>query len=114
MTLFCSFPGSSAGYHVLTEVCDADLLANAMVHLSTQPQCANQAFNISNGDVFRWCQVQGRARGYDSTGCFFGCRKLNVRKRLLFFSAVAKVVGFRHWFWVLSASELLITNLQRL
>ncbi|GAB4816960.1 hypothetical protein N2152v2_004006 [Parachlorella kessleri] len=52
-----SFPGSSAGYHVLTEVCDADLLAKAMVHLSTQPQCANQAFNISNGDVFRWCQV---------------------------------------------------------
>jgi hypothetical protein len=39
------------------EVCDADLLADAMLHCAATPACANQAFNISNGDTFRWREV---------------------------------------------------------
>lgn len=48
------FPGSPAGFDVLRQVCNADVLAKAAVWVSTQDQCANQAFNVHNGDVFRW------------------------------------------------------------
>ncbi|ULT24286.1 hypothetical protein KUH03_35525 [Sphingobacterium sp. E70] len=33
---------------------DATLLAKATVWAATEPQAANQAFNINNGDLFRW------------------------------------------------------------
>jgi len=48
------FPGSEKAYGILLEVVDVELLADGMVWASTQPQGANKAFNISNGDVFRW------------------------------------------------------------
>jgi nucleoside-diphosphate-sugar epimerase len=48
------FPGSPAGFDVLRQVCNADVLAKAAVWVSTRDQCANQAFNVHNGDVFRW------------------------------------------------------------
>jgi len=36
------------------ELCDADLLADAMLFTATTPAPGNQAFNINNGDLFRW------------------------------------------------------------
>lgn len=48
------FPGSAAGFDVLRQVCNADLLAKAAVWVSTHKACDNQAFNVHNGDVFRW------------------------------------------------------------
>ena len=51
------FPGPPAAYEALTECVDADLLAEAAVFVSTQPHTANQIFNCSNGDVFRWSEV---------------------------------------------------------
>jgi nucleoside-diphosphate-sugar epimerase len=36
---------------------DAGLLARATVWAATNPQCANQAFNITNGDLFRWNEM---------------------------------------------------------
>lgn len=33
------------------------LLAQAAVFVSTTPKAANQIFNVSNGDVFRWSEV---------------------------------------------------------
>lgn len=33
---------------------DAGLLAKATVWAATNPACANQAYNITNGDLFRW------------------------------------------------------------
>lgn len=33
---------------------DASLLAEATVWVATTPDCANQAFNITNGDLFHW------------------------------------------------------------
>eukprot|EP00887_Chlorella_sp_A99_P003646 scaffold7.g3646.t1 len=51
------FPGSLDAYNAVCEVCDAEMLAEGMLHLATTPACANRAFNISNGDVFRWRQA---------------------------------------------------------
>jgi nucleoside-diphosphate-sugar epimerase len=48
------FPGKPGAYEKLIEMTDAGLLARATVWAATEPQCANQAFNINNGDLFRW------------------------------------------------------------
>jgi len=60
------FPGTTKSFSVLLEIVDVEILAKAMVWMSTTPKCANNAFNISNGDVFRWEGVWNRI------GDFFG------------------------------------------
>jgi hypothetical protein len=51
------FPGSAAAYSVLSELSDASCLAEAIIFLSTHEAGRNAAFNVTNGDAFRWCQV---------------------------------------------------------
>jgi nucleoside-diphosphate-sugar epimerase len=51
------FPGKPGAYDKLLEMTDAGLLARATVWAATDPRCANQAFNISNGDLFRWNEL---------------------------------------------------------
>ncbi len=48
------FPGSPAQWNGLTDMTDARLLARHLEWASTTPAARNQAFNIVNGDVFRW------------------------------------------------------------
>ena len=49
-----AFPG---GLPWVREAVDADLLAHACEWAATSPACANETFNINNGDVFEWRQV---------------------------------------------------------
>ncbi len=48
------FPGTPQQYEAVTDVTDARILAKQLVWASTTPAAYNQAFNITNGDVFRW------------------------------------------------------------
>ncbi len=48
------FPGSRAQWNGLTDMTDARLLARHQQWAATTPAAANQAFNVVNGDVFRW------------------------------------------------------------
>jgi nucleoside-diphosphate-sugar epimerase len=48
------FPGAWGCYETLKQATDATQLARAMVHVATHPGGANKAFNVTNGDVFRW------------------------------------------------------------
>jgi nucleoside-diphosphate-sugar epimerase len=48
------FPGSPAAFDAQRDMTDASLLARAMAFIATTPGCANQAFNVNNGDLFRW------------------------------------------------------------
>jgi nucleoside-diphosphate-sugar epimerase len=48
------FPGSSAQWSSLTDMTDARLLAKHLLWAATTPVAADEAFNIVNGDVFRW------------------------------------------------------------
>jgi nucleoside-diphosphate-sugar epimerase len=48
------FPGSAAQWNGLTDMTDARLLARHLEWASTTPQARDQAFNVVNGDVFRW------------------------------------------------------------
>ena len=60
------FPGKPGAYDKLLEMTDAGLLAKATVWAATDPRCANQAFNINNGDLFRWSEMWPKiARWFD-------------------------------------------------
>jgi nucleoside-diphosphate-sugar epimerase len=48
------FPGSEAQWNGVTDMTDAGLLAEQMVWAATTPAAADTAFNIVNGDTFRW------------------------------------------------------------
>ena len=48
------FPGSETQWNGLTDVSDSDLVGEQMIWAATDPQGRDQAFNIVNGDVFRW------------------------------------------------------------
>jgi nucleoside-diphosphate-sugar epimerase len=54
------FPGSAVQWSSLTDMTDARLLARHLLWASTTPAAANQAFNVVNGDVFRWSWMWGR------------------------------------------------------
>lgn len=59
-----NFPGSAANFHALYQCVDATLLARAIEWMSTAPACANQAFNVTNGDFIRWANVWPRFAEY--------------------------------------------------
>ena len=48
------FPGSDTQWNGLTDVTDADLLAEQMLWAAGSSAGHDQAFNTANGDVFRW------------------------------------------------------------
>jgi len=48
------FPGSPTQWTHLTDVTDARLLAKHLEWAAVTPAARNEAFNITNGDVFRW------------------------------------------------------------
>lgn len=58
------FPGAPGAYRSLIEMTDAGLLARAMVWAATEPAAANQAFNVNNGDLFRWEEMWPRLAAY--------------------------------------------------
>jgi len=47
-------PGTPGNWHALYQATDATLLAKAITWMATDARCANQAFNITNGDLIRW------------------------------------------------------------
>ena len=67
------FPGTQGNYSALYQCTDAGLLARAILHMATDPRCANDAFNVSNGDIFRWENV------WPSIARYFGMEPGPVR-----------------------------------
>jgi nucleoside-diphosphate-sugar epimerase len=48
------WPGSEAQWNGLSDVTDARVLAEHLIWASTTEAARNEAFNVVNGDVFRW------------------------------------------------------------
>ena len=48
------FPGSETQWNSLTDMTDAGLLAEHMIWAATTEKAGNQAYNVVNGDIFRW------------------------------------------------------------
>jgi nucleoside-diphosphate-sugar epimerase len=69
------FPGSGAQWNGLSDVTDARILAEQLIWASTTDAARNQAFNITNGEIFRWNWLWYKladwfgveARGFDGT-----------------------------------------------
>ena len=51
------FPGRPGAYTSLIEMTDADLLAKATLWAATTESGRNEAYNITNGDMFRWSSM---------------------------------------------------------
>ncbi len=58
------FPGSAAQWNGLTDMTDARLLARHLEWAATTPVARDQAFNVVNGDVFRWSWMWTRLAGW--------------------------------------------------
>jgi nucleoside-diphosphate-sugar epimerase len=54
------FPGSQAQWDGLTDMTDARILARQLLWAAKTPEAADAAFNVVNGDVFRWKWMWGR------------------------------------------------------
>ena len=54
------FPGSEKTWHSIVDHTDAGLLADATLWAATSPTAQNQAFNVNNGDIWRWCELWPR------------------------------------------------------
>jgi nucleoside-diphosphate-sugar epimerase len=51
------FPGTEAGFDAHTQFTDLRLLARAAAWMASEPRCANQSFNVVNGDYPRWREL---------------------------------------------------------
>ncbi|MDB5373484.1 MAG: NAD-dependent epimerase/dehydratase [Belnapia sp.] len=58
------FPGSAMQWNGLTDMTDARLLARHLTWAATTPAARDLAFNVVNGDVFRWSWMWGRIAGW--------------------------------------------------
>ncbi|TCD10385.1 SDR family oxidoreductase [Pedobacter frigidisoli] len=59
-----TWPGSAAQWNGLSDVTDAGILAEHLIWASTTDAAKNEAFNIVNGDVFRWNRLWNRLANY--------------------------------------------------
>ncbi|GLU04162.1 hypothetical protein SLE2022_213230 [Rubroshorea leprosula] len=51
------FPGSKAAWECYSNASDADLIAEHQIWAAVDPYARNEAFNVHNGDVYRWKQL---------------------------------------------------------
>ena len=58
------FPGPTAAFDALYQATDAGLLSRAISWSGRTPEAADEIFNITNGDYFRWRHVWPRIAAY--------------------------------------------------
>ncbi|WP_235403303.1 SDR family oxidoreductase [Enterobacter quasiroggenkampii] len=54
------FTGSEQTWHSIVDHTDAGLLADATLWAAASPAAQNQAFNVNNGDIWRWSELWPR------------------------------------------------------
>ena len=52
-----SYPGTDRSFHARTQFTFVPMLARAAEWMATTPACANQSYNIVNGDAPRWSEL---------------------------------------------------------
>jgi nucleoside-diphosphate-sugar epimerase len=63
------FPGSAAQWNGLSDMTDARVLGKQLVWASTTDVAKNEAFNIVNGDIFRWSWLWPRIAEWFGVAC---------------------------------------------
>ena len=77
------FPGSAAQWNGLSDMTDARLLAKHLQWASTTPEGRNNAFNVVNGDVFRWSWMWERlANWFDMEAAPFPAERMPLETEL--------------------------------
>jgi nucleoside-diphosphate-sugar epimerase len=59
-----AFPGSEDAFQSRTQFTFVPMLARAVEWMATEPFCANQSYNITNGDCPRWSELWPRFAAY--------------------------------------------------
>jgi len=54
------FPGKPGAFTSLYQVTESGHMAKGALWAATEPRCSNQAYNMTNGDVFRWANIWPR------------------------------------------------------
>mgnify|MGYP000870729459 CR=1 FL=1 len=63
------FPGSERAWHSIVDHTDAVLLADATQWAAASPMAENQAFNVNNGDIWRWSELWPRIARWFELEC---------------------------------------------
>lgn len=63
------WPGSEAQWNGISDVTDAGILAKQLIWAATTKEAKNTAFNIVNGDMFRWKWLWVRIAKYFDVEC---------------------------------------------
>ena len=58
------YPGTGKSFQARTQFTHVPLLARAVAWMATTPRCANQSYNIVNGDAPRWSELWPRFAEY--------------------------------------------------
>ncbi len=91
------FPGSLVQWNGLTDMTDARLLAKHLVWASTNAAGINQAFNVVNGDVFRWSWMWKRiASWFNVEAADFKGRAFPLETQLVGAEPVWKRIAEKH------------------
>ena len=59
-----TYPGSAKNFHARTQFTALPLLVRAIAWMGTDPRCANQSYNVVNGDAPRWAELWPRFAEY--------------------------------------------------
>src|SRR5580692_9029598 len=101
------FPGSAAQWNSLTDMTDARLLARHLEWAAITPAARDQAFNVVNGDVFRWSWMWSRIASW------FGIEAASLPKRVTPLERqLADAAGL--WRDIATSSNLIEPNLNNL
>jgi succinate-semialdehyde dehydrogenase/glutarate-semialdehyde dehydrogenase len=58
------FPYSKTAFNALRDYVDVNLLCQGIMWMATTPHCANNAFNLQNGDYTRWARLWPKVADY--------------------------------------------------
>lgn len=77
------WPGSFAQWNGLSDVTDARILAEHLIWASTTESAKNEAFNVVNGDVFRWSRLWLKLAAYfDIEPVGYGNQMMSLEKEI--------------------------------
>lgn len=63
------FPGKPRTWRALADMSDATHLARAQVWMATTPAARNEAYNVTDGEPLRWCNLWPRIAGHFGLAC---------------------------------------------
>jgi nucleoside-diphosphate-sugar epimerase len=91
------FPGSAVQWNGLTDMTDAGLLARHLLWASTTNAARNQAFNVVNGDVFRWSWMWEQiAKWFGVEPAVFAGEGVPLERQLADAAPLWKEIAARH------------------